>query len=176
MSSKTRRHSRIDTELPENIKKDVNQLLVGGATYEGIAAFLQKRGYDISKSSVSRYGKQFAEAYQKVMRFSEQAKTLTSEGIDGLTLDEAATRLLMQQVLEKLIDGKVDITEMPRLMSDVARMQSSNVNREKFKAEVAAKARQELMAEQKQQMDKAVKSGGLDPAAAQKARQILGLE
>lgn len=176
MSAKHRTRSRIDTELPDNIKKDVNQLLVSGATYDGIADFLQKRGYDISKSSVGRYGKQFAEAYQKVMRFSAQAQTLTSEGIGGLTLDEAATKLLMQQVLEKLIDGKVDIEDMPRLMSDVARLQSSNVSREKFKAEIAAKAKLELMATQKQQLDKAVKSGGLDPLVAQKARQILGFE
>lgn len=176
MSAKHRARSRINTELPENIKRDVNQLLVSGATYEGVADFLQKRGYDISKSSVGRYGKQFTEAYQKVMRFSAQAQTLTSEGVGGLTLDEAAAKLLMQQVLEKLIDGKVDIEDMPRLMSDVARLQSSNVSREKFKAHVAAKAKQELITAQKQQLDKAVKSGGLDPAVAQKARQILGFE
>lgn len=174
--SRHRRRSKIDIDLPKTVKEEVHRLLIEGETYEGISEYLKSRDYDISKSSVGRYGKDFFEAYQAVKRFEEQSQVLKSEAGQGLSMDEALTKLLLQKTMGALMGENFDIMEVPRLISDVAKLQSSNVNREKFKAEVAAKARQELMSEQKHQMDKAVKSGGLDPAAAQKARQILGLE
>ena len=58
-----RTRSKIDTDLPVHLKEQVHRLLVEGETYEGIAAFLKAEGYDISKSSIARYGKDFFEVF-----------------------------------------------------------------------------------------------------------------
>ena len=174
--TKHRRRSKIETDLPKELKDQVHRLLIENETYEDISLFLKQRGHDISQSSVGRYGKEFAEAYGAVKRFEEQSKALQSETGRGLAMDEALTKLLQQKVMAAIMGENFDIMDTPRLLGDIAKLQSSNVSREKFKAEIAAKAKKELADEQKQKLDKAVKTGGLDPATAQKARQILGFE
>lgn len=57
--TKTRRHSKVETELPQEIKGQVDRLLIENATYEEIASFLKEQGHDIGKSSIGRYGKEF---------------------------------------------------------------------------------------------------------------------
>lgn len=140
MSRKVRRRSRIETDLPEHLRRQVDRLLLErGTTYEDIAAFLRSQGYDISRSSIGRYGKAFFEAYQNVKRFEDQSKALVGEAGD-LTMEEALGKVLLQKVLAAVTESDFDIMEKSRILADFARLQSSNIQREKLKESFAKKA------------------------------------
>lgn len=175
-----RRRSRIETELPKELREELNRLLLEGATYEDASAWCKARGYDISKSSVGRYGKVFFEAYANVRRFEDQSRALQGEVGDGLLLEEATTKLLLQRVMAALIDGGADVMEIPRLLSDVAKLQSSSVQRERMKAQVAEQVRKETLAEVAGRIDDAEKAAKrhrrpLDAATIDLIREQIGL-
>lgn len=166
-----RRHSRIETELPADLREALNRLLLEGATYEEACAFCQERGHDISMSSMGRYGKRFFEAYQAVKQFEDQARVLTSGPGQGLSLEEATSKMLLQRVMAGLISGEVDVKEMPRVISDVAKLQAASVARERFKADVAAKARKAA-----DKVEGLVRQAGLSDETVAKIRAgILGI-
>ncbi|MEW6489983.1 MAG: phage protein Gp27 family protein [Thermodesulfobacteriota bacterium] len=137
-----RRRSKVETELPRELRAEVDCLLVEGATYEEIAAFCQGKGYDISKSSVGRYGKEFLQTYREIRILEDQARVLKGEVGDGLALEEAGTKALMRKLLPLFLSGDFDVTELPRLVSDFAKLTSASVQREKWKAEVEKRIRE----------------------------------
>ncbi len=135
-----RRRSRIETELPVEMRKKLNRVLLEGATYDEAAAFLGGQGYDISRSSVGRYGKEFFEAYQKIVQFEDQSRALTSATEQGMPMEEAVGKMLLQRVMAALVDGSADIIEVPRLISDVAKLQRSHVAMAQWKREIEKRA------------------------------------
>jgi len=168
---KVRRRSRIETEMPADVRKDLDRILLEGATYEEAANFCKGRGYDISRSSVGRYGKNFMEAYQNIMRFADQSRALTSEANDGLPMEEAVGKMLLQKVMAALLDGSADIAENSRLISDVAKLQSSNIQLSRLKIDLAERTRKAADA-----VVKIAKKGGLSADAADQIRaKILGI-
>ena len=88
----SRRRSRIETELPPNIRAEVNRILLEGATYEEAAQYCHRKGHDISRSSMGRYGKVFFETYARVKRFEDQAAALTSEPLSKTVSRSASLR------------------------------------------------------------------------------------
>ena len=135
-----RHRSRIATELPVELRKQLNRVLLEGATYDEAAAFLSGQGYDISRSSVGRYGKEFFEAYQKIVQFEDQSRALTSATEQGMPMEEAVGKMLLQRVMAALVDGSADIIEVPRLISDVAKLQRSHVAMAQWKREIEKRA------------------------------------
>ncbi len=169
--SKIRRRSRIETELPPDLREELHRILLEGATYEEACQYCKDRGHDISSSSMGRYGKSFFEAYQSIKQFEDQARAITSEVGEGLTLEEAASKMMLQKVMAGLVSGEADILEIPRLISDVAKLQMSSVAREKLKADLAAKVKKVAG-----DVAKTAKRGGLSDEAADLIRkQILGI-
>lgn len=136
---KVRRHSKIDS-LPEDVQAEVERLLVEGEYYEDIAEFLRKKGYDISKSAVGRYGKEFLNQVRELRIVEDQAKTLVSQaGGDGLVLEEAAAKLAAKSIMKLLLDNGVNAARIPYLVSDLAKLQMSSVRREALKADLRKK-------------------------------------
>jgi hypothetical protein len=174
--TKHRRRSRIETELPVAVREEVHRLLLDGMTYDDVKLYLDGKGYEISRSSVGRYGKDFFEVYRDVIRYEEQAKLLVSEAGEGLMLEEAATKLLMQKVMAALVDGSADILEIPRLLSDVAKLQSSNLQREKWKEKFAEKVRKQALEEAADTVEETARQRGMSDADAQFWREkVLGI-
>jgi hypothetical protein len=165
-------NSRVETELPLELRKAVNRLLLEpGTTYDEIARFVKSKGFDISRSSIGRYGQRFLEAYQKIKQFEDQARAITSGVDDGMPMEEAVGKLMLQKVMEALVDGSADITENSRLISDVAKLQSAHIQLAKWKADLERRASKAADA-----VGKIVKRGGLSDAAADAIRQkILGV-
>lgn len=58
----------------------------------------------------------------------------------GFDLEEEGGRLLAEQVIVGLQSGEIDVTTLPRVLSDWAKFQKSNVDRERFRREVREKA------------------------------------
>lgn len=172
MAEKVRRHSRIGDELPQELKREVDRLLVeGNVTYDDIKAFLEEKGYDISRSAIGRYGKEFLASYQRLRVIEEKSRALVSEAGDGMVLEEAAAKIFAQKIVEaQLLEG-FDILENPRLIADFAKLQSSTVARERFKRELKEKV--EKTAES---VVKTARQGGLSDEKAEEIRKkILGI-
>ncbi|MFA7175921.1 MAG: phage protein Gp27 family protein [Smithellaceae bacterium] len=168
---KIRRRSRIETELPDPVRKGLDRILLEGATYEEATEWVRQQGYDISKSSVGRYGIHFLEAYQNIVRFADQSRALTSDAGAGLPMEEAVGKMLLQKVMAALLNGTADIAENSRLISDVAKLQSSNIQLAKLKMDLAERTRKTADA-----VEKIVKKGGLSADAADQIRaKILGI-
>lgn len=134
---RVRCHGRIRDELPQEVREKVDRLLVeGGSTYDDIRDFLAAEGYDISRSAIGRYGKDFLNTYQRLRIAEDKARTLISEVGDGLGLEEAASKVILQQVLETLLSGELDSKEIAGLMGSLAKLQAASVHRERLKKEI----------------------------------------
>ncbi len=137
---KIRKHSRLTDDLPEDIRKEVDTLLVqGSATYDEIKDYLDKKGYDISRSAIGRYGKDFMAMYQRLRIIEDKARTLVSEAGDGMVLEEAVAKTFSQMLLELLHAGKLDLKKAPKIIGEFARLQTSSALRERMKSEYAKK-------------------------------------
>lgn len=151
-----RHRFKVETELPRELREQFNRLLLEGMTYEEGEAWCRQHGHDISKSAIGRYGKVFFEAYQKVVQFEDQSRALTTATEEGMPMEEAVGKMLLQRVMEALMDGSVDIAEAPRLISDVAKLQRSHVAIAQWKGELEKRARRAM-----QNIEK--KSKNIDP-------------
>ena len=131
-----RKHARITTELPKELIQAINERLVAGETYEGIAAYLRERGHDISKSSVGRYGKDFLAKLERLRVVKEQARIIMTEGKDGpaLEMTEAATQLALQLIMERLVTAEdLRDAKSSEILKALALLERSAVQREKLK-------------------------------------------
>lgn len=170
--ARIRTHSRIEKELPAEIRREVDRLLVeGNATYDEIEQFLAGKGYDISRSSIGRYGKDFLSQYQKLRIIEDKSKTLVSDVGDGMVLEEAAAKIFAQKIIEAQLAGTFDVLELPRLVSDFAKLQASTVVRERLKMEI-----KQRVTKTAEEVVKVAKSGGLSAEKAEEIRKkILGI-
>lgn len=166
-----RRRSRVETDLPREIKEQVDCLLVENATYEEIAEFCRAKGHDISKSSIGRYGKEFLSAYREIRILEDQARVLKGAVGDGLALEEAGTKALMRKLLQLFLSSEFDVTELPRLVSDFAKLSSASVQREKWKAEVEKRVRE--AGEKVAAAVEAEAGGPAKPMSAERLREII---
>ncbi len=171
MKSARRKHGRVRDELPVEVREQVDRLLIEQATYDEIKALLDSEGYDISRSAIGRYGKDFMSAYQNLRIIEDKSRALVSEAGDGMILEEAAAKLFSQMILEAQLSGKLDIQKLPRIISDFAKLQSSTVSRERLKREIAEK-----VAKTADDVARAVKKGGLSDETAEEIRKkIMGI-
>lgn len=170
--TKTRKHSKVEDNLPPEIRREVNRLLLEGETYEDISDYLKGKGHDISRSSIGRYGKGFLNEYRNLLIIEDKSKILLSEaGGDGMVLEEAVAKKMAATLMELLLDEGIDIGKTPRIISDFARLQSSSTARERAKMEFKKKAT--VVADD---VVKVAKTGGLsEEKAEQIRRKILGI-
>lgn len=166
-----RNHSRVD-ELPRDLREQVDRMILeGDTTYDEMAAFVKENGFDVSRSSLGRYGQKYFNAYKRLRIVEDKAKALVSQVGDGMALEEAASKMMVQQVLDALMDETLDVKALPRIISDFAKLQASTVLRERLKGEIAEKVKTTASA-----VEKIAKKGGLSDEAANEIRaKILGI-
>lgn len=140
-----RGHSSVSDDLPKEVREQVDRLLIEPKiTYEDIQKFLKNQGHEISKSAIGRYGKKFLAVYQQLRVIEDKSKALVSQAGDGMVLEEAASKLFAQMILEAQMSGKIDITKLPRIVSDFAKLQQSVVLRERLKKDFADKIKRTI--------------------------------
>ena len=134
MEQKNRSHGKIDN-LPEDVKRDVENRLVGGETYEDISAFLKDQGYDVHFSSVGRYGRKFLNRFESVRVAKEFAKLLAEDSEDrpATELHEANNLLASQLIMEAMVDDDMEAEERAKIAKSIASLQNAQVNNEKLK-------------------------------------------
>ncbi len=138
--TKIRRYNKVNTELSDELRSQVDRLLIENSTYEQISQFLKAKGHDISHSCVGRYGREFLIRYKRLRMIEDQARTLLSDAGSGMALEEAISKVFSQQILETLFGAAMDPQNLTRLASAFSSLQSSSVNREKYKMDIKKRA------------------------------------
>ncbi|MBW4648926.1 MAG: DUF3486 family protein [Kastovskya adunca ATA6-11-RM4] len=164
-------------QLPEEIRLDLDRRLISGgfSNYQGLAEWLNERGFSISKSAIHRYGKEFQEQLDSLKIVTEQAKAITETvGDDENDLADALTRLTQQKIFKALLDLELENDgelTLDKLGRTVATLNRSSVTVKRFRAEVLEKAKATA-----DKVAATLKTKGMsDETAANIRAQILGI-
>jgi len=131
---KNRSHGKIDA-LPIDVKKEVEEKLLTGSTYEEISNDLKEQGYDVSLSSAWRYGQGFLEKFEAVRIAKEFARLLAEDNSERPTteLHEANNALISQIIMQALVDEDMKTDEKIKAAKQIALLQQAQVGNEKLK-------------------------------------------
>ncbi|NPV70300.1 MAG: DUF3486 family protein [Firmicutes bacterium] len=176
--SDRRRHSKIVTDLPQEVTEAVNQRLTEGYTYREIAEWLAQMGHPVSKSAVGRYGKHWLARLERLRIARDQAKAIIDQAAADpeVAMGEAASQLAMQLIMEAMMasldKGPSGLNlKIVEAMKALAQLERSGVAREKLKQEIREKAKRVA-----QDVEKKAAAAGLDPETIKYIReQIYGL-
>lgn len=131
---KNRSHGKIDN-LPTDLKRDVEEQLLNGKTYEDIAGYLNEKGEEIHFSSVGRYGRKFLKSFESVRIAKEYAKLLAEDGTDrpATEMHEANNLLASQLIMEAMVSDDMDAKARTGIAKSIASLQQAQVSNEKLK-------------------------------------------
>lgn len=172
-ADKNRSHGKID-KLPTPIKREVENKLLEGETYEDISDYLRQQGEDIHFSSVYRYGRGFLKRFESVRIAKEFAKLLAEDNVDrpSTELHEANNLLASQLIMETLIDEDMDAKDRADAAKSIATLQRAQVANEKLKI-VSRKEQGTIHAAMKMFTDKVfLELGDNYPELAQKLLEL----
>jgi hypothetical protein len=131
-----RTHSKVEG-LKVDVRKAVEKLMLAGETYESITEYLKTQGVAIGRSSVGRWGKDFARRLERLNLAARQAEAIVRETGDrpATEINEAAEKIATQALLDILLALPEDAAEMK--LKDacfaIAALQDSAVRRERAK-------------------------------------------
>lgn len=165
------------TTLPEDIKQALDMKLIaeGFGNYVALSSWLGKMGYEISKSSVHRYGLGLEQRLSAIKVATEQARAISeAAGDEAGVMGDALTRLIQEKLFQLFVDmgnldpEKVDFAKVGRMVAELNRtaiMQKKWINEMKAKT---IKTADEVV--------KTAKAGGLSAERAEEIRKkILGI-
>lgn len=166
------------SQLPDEVRDELNKRLVATSFsgYEDLAAWLSEKGFEVSKSSVHRYGRAFEERIKTLKLVSEQAKAVVAEAPDDdNAVNAALIRLAQEKAFNVLMELELDpeTIEFPKLMRAIADMGRASVQQQKFAAEARNAA---LDAAAKKIGSVAKKNGVSDETIDLFRREILGIK
>jgi hypothetical protein len=166
-----RKHFKIQ-EFPPEVVGAVNDLISKGVTYPEITKWLHERGHTIAKSSVQRYGQDFAARMERIKVVQKQAKAILGETENPLEMEEATTQMALHMVAEHLLQlHDLGDADPIKVMSVLAKLQSSSAQRTRAQLEFKRRA-----AEAASKVSKLAKSGGLsDEVIKQIEEEVLGI-
>jgi len=154
------------SQLPSEIRAELDKRLVAGrfSDYAGLAAWLKKKGVEISRSAAHRYGQKFEARLTAIKAATDQARAI-SEAVDDDPgrMGKALTRLCQEKAFNTLMDmndaGDLNLAALGRMVADLNR---SEITQERWRAEVKEKARQAV-----ENIEERGKAKGLKPEAMQ---------
>ncbi len=162
-------------QLPEDIRGELDQALIAGdfSGYTDLVNWLSARGHAISKSSLHRYGSRLQSRLDKIREATLEARAICAEHPDdGTEVAEATLKLAQQRLFDLLMaSDSGDATEIVAAAKAVADGARAGVSLRKARAQ----AIEDEHARQKKKLADAGQAGQLDPVAAQRALDLLGL-
>lgn len=167
--------SKVDL-LPEDVRQALEQRLIqrGFSGYEELSAWLQAEGFEISKSSLHRWGATFEERCAALRLATQQAKAIVQATPDDEgDMTEALMRLMQERLFTALIDIQVDpaklnLSALAKALAPIAR---ASIAQKQYAAQVRERARAAAEA-----VDRIASSGGLTAEGAAELRaKILGI-
>lgn len=139
-------------KLPTEVRAALDQRLLDGgfSDYEGLSKWLAAQGYEISESSVYRYGAAFERRVAALKSATDQARAVMQASPDDEgAMTEALTRLVQERLFTVLVDMQaidpesVTIDKITRAVADLTR---SAISVKRFRAEVRDKVAKEAAA------------------------------
>lgn len=176
------RESAIDHLKPEDKDWLDNRFRDKGfCGYEEIAKILQEKGYNISKSSVHRYGQAFEQKLENVQASTEAAMMMQKlSPDDGGNLSGAVLAMLQSGFFDCLValqavneegDPVKRLELLSKVSSGISKIANSSVTQKKWMLDV-----REQVERVAKSVDKIAKKGGLSKDTADEIRkQILGI-
>jgi len=133
-TNKNRSHGKI-RKLPDALRREVENRLLEGFTYEEISEYLKNMGHDISLFSVHRFGKPFLQRFESVRLAKEFARLLAEDNAERPTteLHEANNALISQMIMESLIDPSIPPDKKTKLYRAIAELQNAQTANERLK-------------------------------------------
>lgn len=163
------------SQLPSEDKEWLDQELIrrGFSGYIELAEALAERGYQISKSALNNYGRDFESKLGNLKRATEMAKAIAEQtGDDAGAMGEALTAVAQEKLFNVLmkLDDPGDV-ELPALVRAIADLNRTSVTQKKWAAEVKTRARKAA-----DEIEKAARKGGAtEDQVAFFRQQILGI-
>lgn len=163
-------------QLPEETREALEQKLIknGFANYEALSAWLGEQGFEISKSSLHRWGSSFEDRVAALRVATQQAKAIVAASPDSEgDMSEALMRLMQERLFAALVDIEVDPTKLNlgSLAKAIAPIARASIAQKKYASEVRERVQAAAAA-----LDAAVKTGGLSGETADEIRKkILGI-
>jgi len=143
--------------LPEQVRQELEKKLIRGGfgRYEELAEWLRDQGYEISKSSVHRYGKKFEDRLRALKVATDQAKAIAEASEDDAgAMNDAIIRLVQTKTFELLVELETDNKSLPRIGQMVAKLAQAAVRQKKWQTEMEHKARETAFEEAAQAVEK----------------------
>ena len=171
--------------LPPELKAWLDNELVarGFGDYVQLAADLKKRGAEVSKSALQRYGSPFERTLANVKIATEQAVALVSAAPDDEDkLSAAVIRVTQEKILKLLMELDIDATEVDinKLFKNAAEIGKASATNKKFSIEARAalkeEARRELLEEQKAKLEAMGAKAGVTTETRLAIREALGIK
>lgn len=136
------------SQLPQDIQEELNKKLIGDSFsgYDGLEAWLEEMGYQISKSAIHRHGQEFEKKLVALKMATDQAKAVVDGSPDDEgAMSEALIRLMQQKAFDTLMnlsgDQDISLTALGRMIADLSR---ASISQKKFMEEVKAKFKSEI--------------------------------
>jgi len=173
--------------LPPEVRELINGLFDRGRTLDEILAALRELDVvDVSRSSLHRYKQRMDKITERIRR----TQALAEAAVRTLgTVPESKTARanieVMHSILMEMMESidpsgedadkaAIDPMQGMLLAKALDHLAKAARNDAELTIKIREQVRKELEAEQRQKIDEAVETGGLDPAAAEEARRILG--
>ncbi len=163
--------------LPEPVRKNLEEQLIANhfSNYDELAEWLQGQGFEISRSSIGRFGKDFKKHCEDLKRSTDMALILSEQlGDDANALGDAAIRTMQSELYQAMNEydwsriGQMDPNE---LSLAVARLSRAGVNQKKWMTEVKQRVAQVA----DEVADMAVEGGLTREAANEFRTKVLGI-
>jgi hypothetical protein len=164
------------TLLPQEVRDELDRKLVAGgfAGYEALSEWLVQEGFEISKSSLHRYGQKFEDRVRALKVSTDQARAIVAESPDDEgAIGEALMRLVQEKLFNILLELEIspDDINISSLTKSIAQLGRTSIAQKKYAAEVKEKTKAAADA-----VEKIARKGGLSQSDADKIRsQILGI-
>lgn len=134
------KRSTIDT-LPQELKAWLDSEMVrrGFADYRQLAADLQAKGAEVSKSALHRYGSKFELRMAQLKRSTEQAAALVDASPDDEgKLNDAVIRLAQEKIFSILVELDIDPEDVDvnKLFKAAAEIGKASVQQKKSQVEI----------------------------------------
>ena len=165
--------------MPDEVRQELEKRLIQGgfAGYVELAEWLNEQGFEISKSSVGRYGKNFKNRLQALKVATDQAKAIVEASEDDAgAMNDAIIRLVQTKTFELLVELEADNKDLPRIGQMVAKLAQAAVRQKKWQQEMEGKIREKALEEAAQAVGAAAAEQGLNNEQAEFWRKkVLGV-
>lgn len=167
--------SKVD-QLPEEVRRALEQRLIGNgfADYQALSAWLAEQGWEISKSSLHRWGSTFEDRVAALKVATQQARAIVEASPDDAgDMTEALMRLMQERLFSALVEMEVDPSKLNLggLAKALAPITRASIAQKQYASAVRDRARAAAEA-----MEATARAAGLSVDTIDEIRkQILGI-